>query len=616
MPPRARLHVKSKTARSTIAASPEAAGPTTPPPKATSTTSACSLKTVDLKTLLALIGSPTSGTKPTLVSRFRHDVATPRLTPVLRRRAPGSAVQRIVSVDMGIRNLAYCVADVEIRAARQKQSKKKDKDKIPVGPEVSLSVVAWERIAVQELAGTDGDDGVGGEAAAQAEKESFLPAALSRIAYTLLTRKLLPHAPGTLLIEQQRYRSQGSSAVQEWTYRVNMLEGMLWAVLETLKSEEVKTSRTRFASSSVIDESATTSTTDSPSFVPLPSPHAVSPQRVAKFWMTSTPLGRALMAAKQPRRGSARLKVDKRDKISFLSAWLARSSGSDAVAIPSVADAVMDEEQSALGSFLDNDVDVSFETPAATATRDAFLDKMVGKARGRRKKKTVNDAAKQQETSMDNCDGDGTSLATTATAAAVTGDDERAQGQHQGASRPISQEPGEHQEVTAGDVEAQQRHLGSTRTDEAVQRQQQTDHKHESGEESGGQEGTRGTRAAGTNIRQGQNQGQGHGQGQGRQEHGRLERDPAHALAQPIAGGGGGQATTENATTTTSTAASITQEGDIGKLDDLADCLLQAAAWARWEANRRAVEGLMEEDGDEDALKQFAAACARGVGEV
>ncbi|KAK8186247.1 mitochondrial resolvase Ydc2 [Phyllosticta citribraziliensis] len=615
MPPRARLHVKPKTARSTIAASPEAAGPIPPTPKATSTTSASSLKTVDLKTLLALIGSPTSGTKPTLVSRFRHDVAAPRLTPVFRQRAPGSVAHRIVSVDMGIRNLAFCVADVEMRAPRQKQSKSKDKDKdkMPVGPEVSLSVVAWERIAVQELAATDEDD-VGGGAAA-AEKESFLPAALSRIAYTLLTRKLLPYAPGTLLIEQQRYRSQGSSAVQEWTYRVNMLEGMLWAVLETLKSEEVKTSRTQLASSPVIDESATTSTTGSPSFMPLPSPHAVSPQRVAKFWMTSTPLGRALMAAKQPRKGSSRLKVEKRDKISFLSAWLARSSGSDAVAIPSVVDAVMDEEHIALGSFLDNDVDVSFDTPAATATRDAFLDKMVGKARGRRKKKTATDIGKRRgTTSMDKSDGESTSLATTATAAEVTGDDECAQGHYQGASRPISQEPGEPQQVTAGDVEAQQRHLASTGT-EAVQRQQETDHEHESGEESGGQEGAQKTRDAGANIRQGQGQGQSQGQGQGRREHGRLEHDPAHALAQPGADGGG-QAITETAATTSSTAASITQEGDIGKLDDLADCLLQAAAWARWEGNRQAVEGLMDEDGDEDALKQFAAACARGVGEV
>ncbi|KAK7568440.1 mitochondrial resolvase Ydc2 [Phyllosticta citricarpa] len=408
MPPRAKLNVKPKTARSTIRASPDAAG-AAPTPKATSTTpTSTTLKTIDLKTLLALFGSPTSGTKPTLISRLRHDVATPKLTPAVRR-ASGPAVQRIVSVDMGIRNLAFCVADVEIREASRQQSKSKSKDITPAGPEVSLSVVAWERIAVQELTAAEENDGAGeegeGEGAAP-EKESFLPSALSHIAYTLLTRALLPHAPGTLLIEQQRYRSQGSSAVQEWTYRVNMLEGMLWAVIKTLKAEEDKKAQARLASSSSSDGKST-STADASSSVPLPSPHAVSPQRVANFWMTATPLGRALMAAKQPRRQSGRLKVEKRDKIAFLSAWLARSSGSDAVAIPSIVDAIMDEEGGA-------------------------------------------------------------------------------------------------------------------------------------------------------------------------------------------------------------------SERDIGKLDDLADCLLQAAAWARWEGNRRTIEELMlkHDDGDEDALKRFAVACARGADEV
>ncbi|OQO05309.1 hypothetical protein B0A48_09077 [Cryoendolithus antarcticus] len=42
---------------------------------------------------------------------------------------------------------------------------------------------------------------------------------------------------------------------------------------------------------------------------------------------------------------------------------------------------------------------------------------------------------------------------------------------------------------------------------------------------------------------------------------------------------------------------SETESSDVGKLDDLADCLLQGAAWVRWEENRRDMVKLMEDGG-------------------
>ena len=41
-------------------------------------------------------------------------------------------------------------------------------------------------------------------------------------------------------------------------------------------------------------------------------------------------------------------------------------------------------------------------------------------------------------------------------------------------------------------------------------------------------------------------------------------------------------------------------EGEMGKLDDLADCLLQGMAWIRWESNK----GVMLESGVEALLDE------------
>ncbi|KAK0654065.1 hypothetical protein DIS24_g5481 [Lasiodiplodia hormozganensis] len=237
------------------------------------------ITTAHLKTLLSRIGSGVSGTKPELTGRFHSDLNVPKLQ---NGGSGSSSTSRILSVDMGIRNMAFCVCDVSVQPPSKALSS--------ASPRVKLEVIAWEPISVSDLARQEEEQASSTDPAVQlssqltqAAKESFRPSVLSRAAYALLKRKLLPYAPQTILIEQQRYRTNASSAIQEWTYHVNMLEGMIWAILETLRQEGAAAS----------GRLPTAAPAEAPSF---PSVFPVSPARVASFWMDNSETGRAILA--------------------------------------------------------------------------------------------------------------------------------------------------------------------------------------------------------------------------------------------------------------------------------------------------------------------------------
>lgn len=164
------------------------------------------LKLSQLKSLAFQCGISSSGTKAVISSRLIDDIESSRETT--RKR-------RILSIDMGIRNLAYCVLEQTQSAA-----------KIP-------SIIAWKRIAVSSKPVENPED------AKPALKESFEPAVFAAHTYNLLRHTLLLFNPTHILIERQRFRSMGSHHVLEWTVRVNMFESMLYAVLHTLREEKI-----------------------------------------------------------------------------------------------------------------------------------------------------------------------------------------------------------------------------------------------------------------------------------------------------------------------------------------------------------------------------------------
>ena len=110
---------------------------------------------------------------------------------------------------MGLRNMAYCLLEVESSPCSQPAIVREWKRIQIIKPDLQQEPEARKRIA------------------------PFLDTAqMANLAFELFQRQL-PDAD-TILIEEQRFRTGGASMVQEWTLRVNKFEAMMHAVLYTL----------------------------------------------------------------------------------------------------------------------------------------------------------------------------------------------------------------------------------------------------------------------------------------------------------------------------------------------------------------------------------------------
>ncbi|EMD97740.1 hypothetical protein COCC4DRAFT_52109 [Bipolaris maydis ATCC 48331] len=267
-----------------------------------------------LQSLLVRIGLASSGTKAILEGRFRHNFTKPRLFarhPEWEASRPTDQKLRIMSIDMGIKNLAFCEAEVSYPV----------KD----GLNAKMDILRWERVdlastrhqGATESSQPDTTRLNDAEAGANEEVDPYSLDTLSKTAYKLIKETILSGSPDVILIEKQRWRSGGGSAVQQWTLRVNTLEGMLWAVLETIQNETDAT-QTNKEKKNLYDV------------------FAVDPKRVGHYWLgqndqrlatdeaTSSP-AKDIQNEAEDQPTLSRSKAEKKAKISLLRSWLTAS---------------------------------------------------------------------------------------------------------------------------------------------------------------------------------------------------------------------------------------------------------------------------------------------------
>lgn len=179
-------------------------------------------KLLQLEALAHATGINSSGTKKAIADRLADQLEPVKSLSQAKHGAPPQS-RTIVSIDMGIRNLAYC------RLALPSEW-----PSCHGGSPLKPVLREWERIDVVpkpgEILASPNDT-------QEKLKEAFEPHVYAEHAYNLILKLTAEPAPSEILIERQRFRNMGGSSVLEWTLRVNMFESMLYAVIHTLQKQ-------------------------------------------------------------------------------------------------------------------------------------------------------------------------------------------------------------------------------------------------------------------------------------------------------------------------------------------------------------------------------------------
>ncbi|EGS23497.1 endodeoxyribonuclease-like protein [Thermochaetoides thermophila DSM 1495] len=197
---------------------------------------------VYIRALCSSCGLTQSGPKTLLVQRLRH---------AARRHKPLTSSSRILSIDLGLKNFAFCL----LSPARSTKENKNHSMGALLNTPVHLH--AWNRLdltaAVQSFGARSSplrpepsssplEDIIAETQPSKKDQQEdtlpddmFSPARLSLVTAHLVRTLLLPLRPTHVLIERQRFRTGGNAAVSEWTLRVGALEAMIHATLGTYR---------------------------------------------------------------------------------------------------------------------------------------------------------------------------------------------------------------------------------------------------------------------------------------------------------------------------------------------------------------------------------------------
>ncbi|KAL4944931.1 mitochondrial resolvase Ydc2 [Aspergillus oleicola] len=322
------------------------------------------LKTKQLQVLAKRTGLPCSGSKSTIIAALEkglveygnHQTQQKEMKRgKWNRKAEGEESWRILSIDMGIRNLAFAVLKVRgsdptssVLEMIQGKGGKGSASNLGSNTTTELTLRAWRRVSLPmdrgftsrefkrylDALGPDPDatpaptskaDDVpetaevsDGKTNTKAQEKGTGEAAKTSFSFSLevyaththsiLTQLLARYNPTHILIERQRFRSGGGAAVQEWSLRVGVFEGMLWAVLHSLNMEQLRSKRT----------------------ATVPKVIAIEPSRVGRFWAPAADTGTdsALEEGKEEKKAkkSTSSREGKKLKIDLVGSWLEKDA--------------------------------------------------------------------------------------------------------------------------------------------------------------------------------------------------------------------------------------------------------------------------------------------------